>query len=140
MSVTNKPFDMATLADALRDLKPLPTQELFLSRGMRDAMIREAFALQPELIPREPLLSGGFRRTTFMGFGVELHDIPPELVYDWSGCRSPARAQRRHKMGHPQRVRMIKKEVAFLVDPAVLRGYQYEMERRLVKLVVGEAP
>lgn len=75
----------------------------------------------------------------YMGIPFEVADIPPERVEDWSGCRSPARAKRRAKQGHPQRVKVTFRERAFLVDKAALgRGLMGRFERMAVKMLIGE--
>lgn len=39
---------------------------------------------------------------------------------DWSGCRSPSRAKRRHAMGIPQRMVVREQPAMYLIDPDVL--------------------
>jgi len=70
---------------------------------------------------------------------VEVHDIPPEQVFDWSACRSPARAQRRYRQGHPQRVKISYRERAFLFDKRVLTYWTNSYERMAVKMMLGES-
>lgn len=42
--------------------------------------------------------------TMFMGYRVIMSDALTKSVEDWSGCRSPSRAMRRRRQGHPQHV------------------------------------
>jgi hypothetical protein len=42
---------------------------------------------------------------TLMGYELVLSDLLTESYEDWSACRSPSRARRRERQGHPQRVR-----------------------------------
>lgn len=42
---------------------------------------------------------------TLMGHELVLSDLLTEPYEDWSACRSPSRARRRERQGHPQRVR-----------------------------------
>ena len=41
---------------------------------------------------------------TFRGLIVGTNPTLLRRVEDWSGCRSPSRARRRLRMGHPQRM------------------------------------
>jgi hypothetical protein len=65
-----------------------------------------------------------------------------ELVTDWSGCRSPARAMRRAKRGFPQRSRAVyRAKGQFLVDEArgVIYGHPEDVAR-LMAAVEKTAP
>lgn len=65
-------------------------------------------------------------------------DIPPEEVIDWSGCRSPSRAKRRHARGIPQRIKVSYRERAFMFDRDALLGFGREFERRAVEILYGQ--
>lgn len=70
-------------------------------------------------------------RTVF-GLPVMTADLPKERVFDWSGCRSPARARRRYAQGHPQRVKITEHDVVYLIDRAAFRMGR-ELDRRTVR-------
>lgn len=110
--MADTPFTIDVLRDALALMQTArPPQTLLISDRMRQEMVRRHLdaSLYGRLDPK-PL------PTAFMGTPVETMSIPPEKVYDWSGCRSPARAKRRHAQGHPQRVKITLVERAYLVD------------------------
>ena len=121
-------------ADMLNDIaKALdeywPRQSLLTSAGFR----REAVAAIKPAVPEvsnNPL----FARYTqsFVGLPVETFDIPPEEVIDWSGCRSPSRAKRRHARGIPQRIKIEYRERAYLINrDALAMRWGREMDARL---------
>lgn len=92
-----------------------PRQSLLMSAGFR----REAMARIPAATSADqsnPLLAGYAITQSFMGVPVERFDIPPEEVIDWSGCRSPSRAKRRHARGIPQRIKIELRERAYLIN------------------------
>lgn len=126
------PFKIDDMLAAIEQFKVMPPlQTLMVSPRMRASLEAEKFKTAPSLAPAE------YSSKTFMGIGFEVCDIPPEVVYDWSGCRSPARAQRRHKLGYPQRVKITHKEVAYLVDKEALRRMTDDWERRAIKMMLG---
>lgn len=126
------PFKIDDMLAAIEQFKVMPPlQTLLVSPRMRASLEAEKIRSWPSVVSAE------YSSKTFMGIGFEVHDIPPEIVYDWSGCRSPARAQRRHKLGHPQRVKITHKEVAYLVDKEALRRMTNDWERRAMKMLIG---
>lgn len=111
-------FTSDMLRDMLKELEYYrPQQSLLLSSGMR-AQIEAA----PPPLGDNPIAVGYTQ--SYMGLPVETFEIPPEEVIDWSGCRSPARAKRRHAQGHPQRIKVTYRERAFLIDRRVL-GFDF---------------
>lgn len=111
-----------------------PAQSLFVSRGWRDAISGAIpiFKMDKGPSPSNPLF-GGYT-TSYQGFPVDVVGIPPEEVLDWSGCRSPARAKRRHAKGIPQRVKITHRERAYLVDRKALAD---AMMRRFERMATG---
>ena len=129
-------FDASLLkqmADEIMRCSAPPSGRLFMPQAMRTALVAECDQLHA---PRGNPLFAGLTETTFMGLPVEVADIPPQITYDWSGCRSPARAKRRHARGFPQRVKITKRDVAYLVDKAAMR-MRAAMERDFVKMIYG---
>jgi len=103
------------IAKALEDYQP--RQSLLMSAGFREALAKEA----PAIIgtrQSNPLFTGCTQ--TYAGIDIVPHDIPPEEVIDWSGCRSPSRAKRRHARGIPQRIRIEYQDRAYLIDRRAL--------------------
>lgn len=45
--------------------------------------------------------------THYAGLRIVSSPMMFNAIEDWSGCRSRARAERRRRLGHPQRVRVI---------------------------------
>lgn len=84
--------------------------------------------------PTKPNLP--FADFTLFGMQIEIADIPKEKRFDWSGCRSPARAKRRHALGHPQRVKITEHDVMYLVNKAAFR-MGLDLERKAVKMMMG---
>lgn len=123
-------FSMSDMLAALEKFEPQPQQTLLIPKRMRAA-------LETEAAVSNPLVTGYTIERKFRGLGVEVFDIPPETVYDWSGCRSPARAQRRHKLGFQQRVKITTKDVAYLIDKDAMRRMTHAWERRCVKMLIG---
>lgn len=114
--------------------RPAPT--FLLSSGNRDALRRAAGPTFDEL-NNNPLRDGLVN--SYHGFAVTVVDLPKEKVFDWSGCRSPARAKRRHARGYPQRVKITERDVAYLVDASVLRGFAHDFDRMAMKALMGDA-
>ena len=112
-----------------------PQQSLLMSAGYRRE-ISKMSASSFKTGADNPILAGGLASYHQIPFHVV--DIPKEKVLDWSGCRSPARAKRRHAKGYPQRVKITERDVAYLVDPRVLQGFQLGWERMAVKLMMGQ--
>lgn len=70
--------------------------------------------------------------THFMGLPVTVTDaLPDAITYDWSGCRSPSRAKRRHARGIPQRVKITKQPVAWIMERNLLSPYERDVMRTL---------
>lgn len=80
-----------------------PPRDLYMSPGMFTELTRGHVG--------KPV-----HNLSFNGFKVHTATVPKRVTYDWSQCRSPARAQRRYKLGHPQRVIINEEEVAYLVN------------------------
>lgn len=122
---------------AVNDIEPLPS--LLVSRGMRARLEADHSANAPTFTDN-PIFPGYTPR--YMGLPVETFDIPPEEVFDWSGCRSPSRAKRRHARGIPQRVKITYRERAFLFDRRVLNdiagSFDRMFDRMVVKMLYGE--
>lgn len=121
------------MAKALDDYKP--RQSLLMSAGFkREAMAR--FPLARPDVSDNPLIADYTTTQSFMGIPVERFDIPPEEVIDWSGCRSPSRAKRRHARGIPQRIKIELRERAYLVNRDALArlgaGMMRDMDARLL--------
>lgn len=112
---TFTPDMLKQMADAVCDAPRSDfARSLLMPKGMQRALI--AHSEQLRAAPsNNPLLVGADMRT-FMGYDVIVADVPPQIRYDWSECRSPARAKRRHARGIPQRVKVIRDEVAYLID------------------------
>lgn len=51
-----------------------------------------------------------------LGLDVIVTESAVEFVLDWSNCRSPSRAKRRHKRGFQQRVVRFDKPSSFLLQ------------------------
>lgn len=115
---TFTPDMLNQMADAIRDAPRSDfARSILMPKGMQRALVAHSEQLKP--IPSDnPLLAGADMRT-FMGYDVIVADVPPQIRYDWSGCRSPSRAKRRHARGIPQRVKVIRDEVAYLIDRRV---------------------
>lgn len=120
------------MVKALEDFSPPPQQSLMMSAGFRRALAKEA----PPIIgagERNPLFQGYTQ--SYVGIPVETFDIPPEEVIDWSGCRSPSRAKRRHARGIPQRIKIQYLERAYLINRDALArmgaGLQRDLDARL---------
>lgn len=80
------------------------------------------------------------RLTDFSLFGMQIKiaDVPREKVFDWSDCRSPSRARRRHAQGHPQRVKITEREVMYLMDRRAME-FRDGWERRVAKMALDAA-
>lgn len=103
-----------TLLQAHPDLMS-PRQSLFLSSGYRDAVKAEFSVAESN-----PLYQSAM---SYVGIPVRTFDIPKQKVYDWSGCRSPSRAKRRHARGIQQRVKITERDVAYLIDERALSSW-----------------
>jgi hypothetical protein len=60
-----------------------------------------------------------------------------KTIEDWSGCRSPSRARRRRRQGHPQRMvyRQVPDPSVYYIDDALVMHPETAraMERRMVE-------
>lgn len=112
-----------------------PRQSLLVSSGVL-AQLKSA-ASSNASHAADNLIFHGYQQS-YAGFPVEVHDIPPEQVFDWSACRSPARARRRYRQGHPQRVKITYRERAFLFDKRGLTDWVNRYERMAVQMMLGE--
>ena len=117
---------LAQMTKALENYQP--RQSPMMSAGFRRALAKEA----PPIMGTgegNPLLQGYTQ--SFHGMEVEAFDIPPEEFIDWSGCRSPSRAKRRHARGIPQRIKIQYRERAYLINRDALAGLGAWMARDL---------
>ncbi len=106
-----------------------PRQSLLMSAGFR----REVLAASKPAAPKghSNLLLGDYTQS-YAGIPIETFDIPPEEVIDWSGCRSPSRAKRRHARGIPQRIKVEYRERAYLINrDALALGWGRDLDARL---------
>lgn len=116
------------MAKALEDYRP--RESLMMSAGFRREVAARLPVVKPE-ISTDPLMSDYTIMQEFMGIPVETFDIPPEEVIDWSGCRSPSRARRRHARGIPQRIKIEYRERAYLINRDALARLGAGMARDL---------
>lgn len=126
-------FDvLKQMAKAMEDFSPPPQQSLLMSAGFRRALAKEAptFAGVGDSNP----LFHGYTQS-YAGIAVEKFDIPPEEVIDWSGCRSPSRAKRRHARGIPQRIKIEYRERAYIINKDALARFGREMEARMLAAI-----
>lgn len=117
------------IAKAFDDFKP--RQSLLMSAGYKSAVTEKATTNRP--IYDDPLLAGYTQ--AYMGLPVETFDIPPEEVIDWSGCRSPSRAKRRHARGIPQRVKIEYRERAYLINRGAVRQFGRDIDARMIAAI-----
>lgn len=111
-------------------------KSLLVSPRMADELAKH-FKHERKPSERSPYDNFAGFTTSYAGFPVETFDIPPEITYDWSDCRSPSRAKRRHARGIPQRVKVIKSERAFLISRGV-DALARRFEDSVVKLLYGD--
>lgn len=109
-------------------------QSLFVSRGWRDALAAKVPVLKPSVTQAPNPLMAGYT-LSYASIPYDVVDIPPEEVIDWSGCRSPARAKRRHARGIPQRIKITYRERAYLVDRKAMADM---MRVRFERMAYGE--
>lgn len=109
---------------------------LFVSSGWRDALAVKVPIMRPAETPN-PLMTG--YTTSYASIPLDVVNIPPEEVIDWSGCRSPARAKRRHAKGIPQRIKIVHRERAYLVDrKAIENAMRLQFERMAYGEIMGD--
>lgn len=125
-------IDVGTINQWMAEIgKQLPRPSLFVSPKFRSQLVAEFHDAQPTISP-----SIGPANQSFMGLNVRTFDIPPRQVFDWSGCRSPARAKRRHAQGKPQRVKITYEEVAYLMPSEDLDCLNLTMERKAEEMLM----
>mgnify|MGYP000918801683 CR=1 FL=1 len=113
---TFTPDMLKQMADAIRDAPRSDfARSILMPKGMQRALVAQSEQLKGVPIDHNPLREG-FDQRSFLGYDVIVADVPPQIRYDWSGCRSPSRAKRRHARGIPQRVKVVRDEVAYLID------------------------
>lgn len=127
-------------ADMLRDMAKLvedyqPRQYLLASAGFRRELAKHAEFAAPRQ-SHNPLFEG--YALSYGGISTEPIDIPPEKVIDWSGCRSPSRAKRRHARGIPQRIKVELRERAYLIDRNKLTALARDLDARMIAAVLGK--
>lgn len=64
------------------------------------------------------------------GFGVRIIVSEKCVLYDWSSCRSPSRARRRHKRGFPQRVKITPTSIEISASQVVMHPVIYDQLKR----------
>lgn len=124
-------FNSDILKDMVKALDDWqPRQSLLMSAGFRKALAKES----PPIIGTgqgNSLLHGYTQ--SYAGFPVETFEIPPEEVIDWSGCRSPSRAKRRHARGIPQRIKIEYRQRAYLIArDALLAKWGRDVDARMI--------
>lgn len=129
---TTDAFTMETMAELLKNWKEPQTRSLLLSQGYRDK-VETTFPLRSAEY-RNPLYSGGLA-SPYLSMNVRVMDIPKQKVYDWSACRSPSRARRRHAQGIPQRVKITECDVAYIFDERVLTDFTRRWDRSVAKIL-----
>jgi len=73
--------------------------------------------------------------TSLFGIPVVSSPYASALQFDWTGCRSPSRARRRYKQGHPQRVKITREPVVMMLGgqmfahPDVIAELRRQTER-----------
>ena len=126
-------YDMLKqMVKALEDFSPPPQQSLMMSAGFRRALAKET----PPIIgtrQHNPLFDGHTQR--YATIPIETFDIPPEEVIDWSGCRSPSRAKRRHARGIPQRIKIEYRERAYLTNKDELARFGLDIDARMIAAI-----
>lgn len=146
--MTAPPFTKAMLDDVAKDAMVFPSNERLASMfskasrfPQRDYVLAGSKGAVASLLKhaepapnQKPNLP--FADFTLFGMQIEIADIPKEKRFDWSGCRSPARAKRRYALGHPQRVKITEHDVMYLVDKTAFR-MGLDLERKAVKAIIG---
>lgn len=132
------PDMLKKMMDLVKEYREPP--RLFVSRGWRDALAAEARTFKLKSATTEapnPLMAG--YTTSYASIPYDVVNIPPEEVIDWSGCRSPARAKRRHAKGIPQRIKITYRERAYLVDTkAIENAMRIRFERMAYGDIMGD--
>lgn len=133
---TNAPRDLlSAFADwmATGRLEQGLKQSLLLPPAMKARLQSEA-AANASSISDNPLFAGSLRQT-YAGMPVEFSDILPTVIrYDWSDCRSPSRAKRRHARGIKTRVKIIHQDVAYLIT----KKFEYELQKMYLSALYGD--
>lgn len=123
--------DMLRLIEKEFEKRPRFT-DLMISPKWKDDLLKVP---TPRAAIDNPIHQGGL---AYSSIPYQVVDIPPEEVIDWSGCRSPSRAKRRHARGIPQRLKVSYRERAFMFDRDALLGFGREFDRRAVKILYGQ--
>lgn len=111
----------------------LTASHLLLPPAMKARLQSEA-AANASSISDNPLFAGSLRQT-YAGMPVEFSDILPTVIrYDWSDCRSPSRAKRRHARGIKTRVKIIHQDVAYLIT----KKFEYELQKMYLNALSGD--
>lgn len=137
MAIPTSTLTAETLAEMMKaavDYMPR-FDSVFASKGALTGLVKLRQDAAPSLFEQDLLSRGG--GLTFMGIDVIQADIPKRKVFDWSGCRSPARAKRRHAQGHPQRVKVTEEDVVYLVDKSRL-DLLGRLEAISVRAIMGD--
>lgn len=126
-------FTSDVLKDIMKTLDDFhPRQSLLMSAGFRKSLAKES----PPIIgtvQSNPLLQGYTQ--SYHGIEVVPVDIPPDEVIDWSGCRSPSRAKRRHARGIPQRIKIEYRDRAYLINREALARLGRDMDARMIAAI-----
>lgn len=133
MAISNTPFTSAMLDDMMRLVDFHQPPKMLLMPGNMAAEFSK-FPTRPNEVIAPNRLTFGAGTSTYLGYDVRVADVPPRVDYDWSGCRSPSRAKRRHAIGHPQRVKITTTPVGYLISKDMING----MERRMMSTLMGD--
>lgn len=128
----------ALTADMLKDMARLvenyqPRQSLLASAGFK----RELERLGDVAAPSGNPLRVGYSQS-YASVDIEPVNIPPDEVIDWSGCRSPSRAKRRHARGIPQRIRITYRDRAYLINRDMFDKLARNLDARMIAAIYGE--
>ena len=126
-------LSLESVADLLANYEPPPRQTFLLSSGYRDRLNAE-FPLGGPAAAPNPLYAGTL---SYSSIPMRVMDIPKQKVYDWSACRSPSRAKRRHAKGIPQRVKITEHDVAYMIGEQAKRDMSYRHDHWCAKLLFG---
>lgn len=128
----------AFTADMLKGMAKLlddyqPRQSLLMTAGFRRQLTQsDTFKIAPDVNP----LFNGYTQS-YAGIDIIPANLPLEEVIDWSGCRSPSRAKRRHAKGIPQRIRIEYRERAYLINRNALDKWARDLDARMICAIMG---
>ena len=128
-------FSLETLSKMLADFKEPAQPSFLLSPGYRDK-VAATFQIEGSKDRSSNPLRAVYT-TEYASIPMEVYDIPKQKVYDWSACRSPSRAKRRHAKGIPQRVKITEHDVAYMFDKRCLQFMDQRYDDMVVKLLHG---